>query len=246
MHINDLITPCQHGFVHGRSCTTQLIESLDQITEILDGNGQVDVIYKNYAKTFDRVAHECLLKKMEGYGITGSVLGWTRDFLNNRRQKVAVNGQESDWADVLSGVPQGSVLGPLLFVIYINDLPDQIHTVVKMFADDTKIFADTSVEGMQELLQEDIKRLDDWAKTWQLTFNTSKCKVMHLGKNRNPCSSYYMDKEGEDVILERTRLEKDLGVHIDDELKMSKHAEQQANKANKLLGLIRRSLVYLD
>ena len=117
--------------------------------------------------------------------------------------------------------------------------------MVRMFADDTKLFANTSIEGMNSKLQDDIKSLENWAREWQLTFNASKCKVMYLG-SRNRCCKYVMEKEGETVELERTRVEKDLGVHIDDDLKLSKHAEAQVNKANKLLGLIRRSLTYLD
>jgi len=242
---NDLLTPCQHGFVEGKSCTTQLLECLDIWTEILDIGGYVDVIYMDYAKAFDKVAHQRLLKKMECYGITGHVLNWTRSFLNCRRQKVAVNGEESSWSNVLSGVPQGSVLGPLLFVIYINDLPEQVHTMVRMFADDTKVFADASARGAVQEIQEDIIRLDNWAKEWQLTFNAKKCKVMYVGK-KNPCHEYKMEQEGVQIELERTRVEKDLGVHIDDQLKFSDHTEIQVNKANKLLGLIRRSYTYLD
>ena len=172
---NELLTSCQHGFVEGRSCVTQLLECLDLWTSILDKGGLVDVVYMNYAKAFDKVAHERLVTKLEGYGITGKVLGWIHNFLTGRRQKVVVNGEESDWAEVLSGVPQGSVLGPVLFICYINDLPEVIHTTVKMFADDTKVFADVSDASNITEIQEDINRLDEWAKKWQLTFNAGKC-----------------------------------------------------------------------
>ena len=242
---NKLITQCQHGFVSGKSCSTQLIECLDIWTEILDNHGQVDIIYLDYAKAFDKVPHERLIKKLEGYGIGGNILNWTHDFLRNRRQKVAVNGEESNWSNVLSGVPQGSVLGPVLFVVYINDLPETVHSTVKMFADDTKLFSDTSLEENYRELQDDIHTLTSWAKEWQLTFNAAKCKVMQLGK-RNIDRKYYMMQDGEPVELETTKLEKDLGVHIDDELKISQHTEIQVNRANKLLGLLRRSLTYLD
>ena len=113
---NDLINPCQHAFVPGKSCTTQLLECLDIWTEVLDGAGHMDVVYIDYDKAFDKVAHEKLLKKMVGYGIKGYILNWTRDFLRNRRQMVAVNGDESNWAEVLSGVPQGSILGSHCFL----------------------------------------------------------------------------------------------------------------------------------
>ena len=135
-----------------------------------------------------------------------------------------INGEESSWADVLSGVPQGSVIGPLLFVIYINDLPEEVHTMVKMFADDTNIFTDTSRNEMAHELQEDIQRLDKWAGKWQLTFNADTCTVMHIGV-KNQHRNYTMIK-GDDVIeLEKTRIEKDMGVNVDNQLKFSNHIE---------------------
>eukprot|EP00794_Sanderia_malayensis_P016301 gene16301-17938_t len=192
LYNNKLLTDCQHGFVRRRSCITQLLECLDVWTEILDSGGNVDVVYMDYAKAFDKVAHIRLLKKLQGYGLTKQILDWIRSFLNGRRQRVKVNGEVSRWADVLSGVPQGSVLGPVLFVCYINDLPDEIHTHVKLFANDTKVYADVSKSISSQELQGDITRLDEWARKWQLAFNSSKCKVMHMG-NKNPQQSYYME-----------------------------------------------------
>ena len=122
----------------------------------MDKGGYLDVIYLDFAKAFDKVAHQRLLIKMQGYGINQEIVKWTQSFLTDRKQKVVVNGEESTWADVLSGVPQGSVIGPLLFVIYINDLPGEVHTTVKMFADDTNIFTDE----MAHELQEDIGYID--------------------------------------------------------------------------------------
>ena len=231
--------------MEGKSCTTQLLECLDLWTGILDSGGFIDVVYMDYAKAFDKVAHERLVRKLEGYGVKGKVLQWIHNFLTGRRQKVAVSGEESGWSEVLSGVPQGSVLGPLLFVVYINDLPEEVHTTVRMFADDTKVFVDVSEPEKVRELQEDIERLDVWAKKWQMTFNATKCKVMHIGK-KNPCTQYKMTQNGEEVTLERTSVEKDLGVHVDDQLKFSQHTEIKVNKANKLLGMIRRSYTHLD
>ena len=152
---------------------------------------------------------------------------------------------DCSWSDVLSGVPQGSVLGPLLFVCYINDLPDVIHTTVKIFADDTKVFADVSKEGGIRELQEDVQRLEECAMKWQLTFNIDKCKVMHIGL-KNPKNDYVMTRDSKEIKLESTILEKDLGVNVDDKLKFDRHTEIQVNKANKMLGMIRRSYTYLD
>jgi hypothetical protein len=242
---NNLLTNCQHGFVSGKSCNTQLLECMDIWTEIIDNGGYLDVIYLDFAKAFDKVAHQRLISKMEGYGVNNEILKWTECFLTDRKQKVVINGEESSWADVLSGVPQGSVIGPLLFVIYINDLPEEVHTTVKIFADDTKLFTDISRDQMAQELQNDIHRLDKWAEKWQLKFNADKCKVMHIGQ-KNQQRSYDMKKRGEMIELEKTIMEKDLGVNIDNQLKFSNHIEMQVNKGNKLLGLIRRSFTYLD
>eukprot|EP00794_Sanderia_malayensis_P011225 gene11225-12404_t len=242
---NNLLACCQHGFVEGKSCITQLLECLDIWASILDKGGCLDIVYMDFAKAFDKVPHERLVRKRKGLGVTGSVINWIYSFLSGRRQKVVVDGEESTWSDVVSGVPQGSVLGPTLFVCYINDLPEVIHTTVKIFADDTKVFTDVSTEGGIIELQEDIQRLQDWAKKWQLTYNIDKCKVMHIGL-KNPKNDYVMVRDGEEIKLESTVLEKDLGVNVDDKLKFDRHTEIQVNKANKMLGMIRRAYTYLD
>eukprot|EP00794_Sanderia_malayensis_P002671 gene2671-3090_t len=183
--------------------------------------------------------------KLQGYGLTKQILDWIRSFLNGRRQRVKVNGEVSRWADVLSGVPQGSVLGPVLFVCYINDLLDEIHTHVKLFADDTKVYADVSKSIKSQELQGDIARLDEWERKWQLAFNSSKCKVMHMG-NKKTQQSYYMEVDNKSVELKKTELKKDIGVHVDNKLKFDRHVEIQFNKANKILGLIRRAFTFID
>ena len=242
---NSLLTEYQHGFVPGRSCSTQLIECLDIWTDILDSGGCADVIYMDYAKAFDKVAHLRLLTKIESYGIHGQVLKWIGAFLSGRRQKTCVNGEVSSWSNVLSGVPQGSVLGPLLFVLFINDLPEVIQTLVRIFADDTKLFTNTIDPASYELLQDDVNRLTKWAEKWNLVFNTDKCCVLHLGRH-NPKRQYKMVVDNVEYILQETELEKDLGINVDPRLSFTKHIEIQTNKANKILGIIRRSFTYLD
>ena len=135
---NGLINDNQHGFVPGRSCITQLLVVLDHWTDILDDHGALDAIYLDFAKAFDKVPHERLLLKVENHGIKGNALKWIRDFLSNRQQRVVINGTHSAWAPVTSGIPQGSVLGPLLFVIFVNDMPDVMKSFLCMFADDAK------------------------------------------------------------------------------------------------------------
>ena len=246
MWSNELLTDFQHGFVSGRSCSSNLLAVLDAWTDSLDSGLCVDAIYLDFAKAFDTVPHQRLLTKLQGYGIREDVLGWIGQFLQGRRQRVSVNGSRSNWSAVTSGIPQGSVLGPALFVIFINDLPKVVQTTAQMFADDTKLFTSIANEDDREQLQEDLDRLVGWSKTWQLRFNAGKCKTLHLGRN-NPHHSYTMEStSGEHITLEETVLEKDLGVHVDPELKFSKHVETQANKANRILGLIRRSYEHLD
>ena len=137
---NGLINDNQHGFVPGSSCITQLLVALDHWTDILDNHGALDAIYLDFAKAFDKVPHERLLLKVENHGIKGNALKWIRDFLSNRQQRVVINGTHSVWAPVTSGIPQGSVLGPLLFVIFVNDMPDVVKSFLYMFADDAKLF----------------------------------------------------------------------------------------------------------
>jgi len=140
MKHNNLFTPYQHDFTAGRSCITQLLAALNFWTKSLDGGDSVDIIYFDFAKAFNSVPHTCLLTKLKSYGLTENLLRWLESYLVGRKQIVVINGETSAWCDVLSGVPQGSVLGPLLFNIYVNDMPTQVSSSVRQFADDLKMF----------------------------------------------------------------------------------------------------------
>ena len=152
MKQNQLFSKSQHGFLTVRSCTTQLLEFLEDITTALDQGDDVDVIYLDFCKAFDKVPHKQLLKKLWGYGIRGNVHAWVKDFLTDRSLLVKINGASSEPVNVTSGVPQGSKLGPILFLIYINDLPDTIAAIIKLFAGDAKVYRSIStVENVNEV-----------------------------------------------------------------------------------------------
>ena len=185
LQTNRLLSPHQHGFRPARSCASQLLEVLDFLTMALDEGKSVDIIYLDFKKAFDSVPHARLLHKVEAYGITGNILGWIKAFLSDRSQQVLIEGVSSKCCKVKSGVPQGLVLGPLLFLLYINDLPDCVKTAVKMFADDLKLYGTSDTSESRKLLQDDLCNLEDLSTKWQLPFNVAKCKVLHFGP-KNP------------------------------------------------------------
>ena len=194
LEANKLIKNSQHGFMKGRSCATNLLEFLEKATTVVDGGGNFDVIYLDFAKAFDKVPRRRLMKKVKAHGIRGPLLGWINEWLSGRRQRVVLNGKFSSWEEVLSGVPQGSVLGPLLFIIFINDLDASAATVdvIKKFADDTKLGQDVTDPRRCEALQASLDGLVEWAATWGMQFNVAKCKVLHLGA-RNTKHVYTMN-----------------------------------------------------
>ncbi|XP_076061759.1 uncharacterized protein LOC143037434 isoform X1 [Oratosquilla oratoria] len=176
------------------------------------------------------------ITKLALHGISGSLLGWTSNWLKGRKQRVVLNGKTSGWKSVASGVPQGSVLGPLLFIVYINDIDHGLKSTVSKFADDTKLCGVANDHSNQLDIQEDLDKLQQWSEKWLMKFNTSKCKVMHLGKNN---SKYDYKLFGNS--LTKVDSEKDLGVIISNDLKSSKQCISASEKANKILGLIARS-----
>ena len=182
--------------------------------------------------------------KLKSYYIEGGILAWIIAFLSGRSQVVKVNDEESVSAPVLSGIPQGSVLGPLLFILYINDLPEILNCETFLFADDTKIFREISSKEDSLALQSDIDELESWSKKWLLKFNIEKCHVLTLGKLENIKHTHrYLICQNE---LEHVFDEKDLGVIFDSDLKFEDHISMKVNKANVIAGLIRRSFSFLD
>ena len=241
---NKLVRLSQHGFLSGRSTTTNLLVYLETLTKLLDEGHEVDVLYLDFAKAFDKVPHKRLLQKCKGVGLDGKLLEWIKVWLSGRKQRVVLNGSASEWSDVLSGVPQGSVLGPTLFLIYINDIDlavDVTGSVILKFADDTKIAMVVETEEQKDEMQGAITRLMKWSDEWQMLFNLDKCHVMHLGRG-NKEFSYFM---GDNRLISVDQ-EKDLGVTLHKSLKPSIQCSKAALKANQVLGQISRSVTYRD
>ena len=190
--------------------------------------------------------HARLLTKLKAYGITGNLVHWLEDFVSGRTQQVTVQGAESEWVQVSSGVPQGSVLGPILFLLYVNDLPDSTQNWTRLFADDTKVSIGFLAESECESLQSDINKLTAWSQTWQLNFNAKKCKVMHIGK-KNPGHQYHMtDQSGQIAQITAVTEEKDLGVTVDSNLNFKGQVRAVTKKANSMTGILVRNFKHLD
>ena len=204
---NNLISDNQHGFRPNRSCVTQLLEVIHDLSQALDKDSCVDVIYLDYSKAFDSVSHEGLMAKLGSYGIDRKVQRWIRNFLLDRTQRVVVNRIQSLAAQVTSGVPQGSVLGPILFLMFINDISDDVRNTLKLFADDFKIYK--TIKSHQDALelQNDLDCLMSWSDRWQLSFNVNKCKVLHMGLT-NMQHRYKMRYGDDKVALSEVESEK--------------------------------------
>ena len=239
-HVRDSINEAQHGFIHGRSCATQLLSTLHRIGQLLDKNTQTDILFIDFAKAFDSVDHVILLRKLKDYGIAGNLYRWFSDYLYNRTQRVVVEGAASSWSPVTSGVPQGSILGPMLFLLFINDLPDVIpeSTSTGLYADDTKLYREIATPEDCSQLQEALSCADVWSKDNNINFNPSKCKILTFSRRKTPfLFEYYLGSSE----LKRVNDEVDLGITVTSNLSWTTHINKIKVKANRLLGLLRRT-----
>ena len=234
-----ILTPLNHGFRSKFSCETQLLVTLQDLLSAQDVNCQIDLAVLDFSKAFDTVPHERLLGKLDFYGVQGPILNWIAAFLKNRVQSVVVDGARSKPVDVMSGVPQGTVLGPLLFLLHINDLPSVVTSQVRLFADDCLMYRPIRSIADQVALQCDLSALERWGSAWGMRFNASKCQVMHICKPHNTKPYMYSLC---DTILETVSEAKYLGVTLTHELSWSTHVNLVATKANRTLGFLRRNL----
>ena len=229
----------QHGFLPKRSTTTNLVTYTDFLTNELDKGHPVDVLYLDFAKAFDKVPHKRLIQKLKWYRLDMKLIQWIEAWLRDRKQRVIVNGVPSEWADVISSVIQGSVLGPILFTIYINDVDICLHPhvgFISKFADDTKVAKVVKDDSAAFEMQAIINNLGNWSRQWEMKFNLEKCCILHFGFN-NQKFQYTMNG----AVLQSESQQKDLGIIITDSCKPSDQCAAAAKKANQVLGRINRA-----
>ena len=232
-----LIRKSQHGFKPSKSCTTNLLEFLEVATRTVDEGNNLDVVYLDFSKAFDLVPRKWLLSKLKAHGFGGPLLHWIDKWLTDQKQRIVLNGKASAWAAVKSGVPQGSILGPILFAFFINDLEDDIDiTVLVKFTEDTKLGQEIKSREDCEQLQSALIALERWAARWGMRFNTDKCHVLHIGRTNGRW----------DYTLAKVESERDIGVLVSTNLKTSEQCYKAANIATAVLGQILRAFSYQD
>ena len=236
---HDILVPYQHGFREGLSCDTQLIQFIDDLHTGVNTAKQVDCIVMDFAKAFDKVSHDRLLYKLEGYGIRGKTLSWISDFLHGRSQRVVIDGENSSSCPVTSGVPQGSVLGPILFLLYINDIGDNISSQIRLFADDTILYKVINSDADAAMLQADIDKLEKWCDDWQMTFHPAKCNLLRVSTSRSPIKVSY-NLSGH--TLELVQKVKYLGVTITSNLRWDAHTTNVRHSSEATLRFLKRNL----
>lgn len=237
LHENNLITVKQSGFRPGDSTTNQLSHLYHLFCKALDDKKEVRVVFCDISKAFDRVWHEGLLYKLKNIGITGKLLKWFENYLHKRKQRVVIDGENSNWKEVPAGVPQGSVLGPLLFLIYINDLVDTVDSEIRLFADDTTVFVfvDNPVLSAEQL-NKDLERMKEWADQWLITFSPPKTKSMTISWKK-PKLNHPPLFMGNDQ-LENVNEFKHLGLTIQNDLKWGTHINNIVCHATKRLDIM--------
>ena len=231
----------QHGFRAKRSCEFQLLMTTDDISKSMNSGNQVDMAILDFSKVFDKVSHERLSQKLKYYGIDGNTRTWINSFLTDRKQQVVVDNATSDIASVTSGVPQGTVLGPTLFLIYINDIADNITSNIRLFADDCVLYRTINSTSYNITLQEDLNKLVHWSNIWQMDFNVKKCATMHFSSS-NWKQKYEYKMKGE--IPETVSQHPYLGVELSDNLKFNDHIDNITKKSSSTLGYLKRNLKY--
>ena len=234
---HSVLSDKQHGFRSKKHSTeTQLILTTHDLSKCLNNKSQVDMIIMDFSKAFDTVPHNRLLNKLKRYGINNKSHAWILKFLTCHEQRVVISGEHFPWTHVKSSVPQGTVLGPLLFLIYINDLPNNIHSTVRLFADDCVLYREINNQLDSQELQKDLDELTKWEHDWQMHFNPEKCFVM---KERN--IKQFNFTLGNTILQEKDN-HSYLGICITKDLNWNKHIHQITASGKRNLAFIRRNL----
>ena len=236
---NEILYPLQHGFRTSMSCESQLLCFTDDISKNLQRGKQTDVLVMDFSKAFDKVDHNLLCLKLSSYGIRGEINSWISNFLSGRKQCVVVEGEQSTFVPVESGVPQGSVLGPYLFLFYINDIPDGLKSTCRLFADDTIVYLTVKSNSDAEELQDDLNKLAKWEKKWSMEFHPDKCNILYITRNKTPV---VYDYRLHGHTLQHVSSAKYLGVTFNSKLTWGEHIDNMTQKANKTLGFLRRNV----
>ena len=237
IEVNSLLSKNQHAFRPGRSCLSQLLEHIEYVLQLLETKCNIDVVYLDFAKAFDKVDHNILLKKVEKFGIRGKLHQWIQTFLKNRKQQVIVDGKLSEKKEVISGVPQGTVLGPLLFLIYINDLEEDLKkSILRIFADDSKLVKEIRNMSDHDELQDELDLAIKWAEANNMELNHSKFQLLQYGKEQNLKIPY----ETENTNIKSESDIKDLGVYLSADLTWDKQITEAIKMGRKFLGWILR------
>ena len=236
--MHQLLYDRQLGFRAKRSCETQLVMPVEDMSRNVIKGQQPELILLEVSKAFEKVSQEKLLLKLHRYGIRGHVLHWNRAFLANRSQTVVLENEKSSQVSVTSGVPQGSVLGPI-FLVYRIDLPDHVRSRVRLFTDDTAVYLAVSNLEHARILQEDLERLAEWSSEWDMEFNPSKRTVIHVARSKSAFSSQHTLYR---QMLESVSSSKYLQVTLHDHCTWNDHIQNTRTLANKTLGFLRRDI----
>lgn len=242
---NDILTSLQSGFIPGDSTVNQLTFLYNTFCRALDEGKEIRVVFCDIKKAFDRVWHAGLLRKLTACGISDSLHDWFKDYLSNRRQRVVFPGVNSEWAYTKAGVPQGSVLGPLLFLIYINDIVEDIHSNIRLFADDTSLYIIVhDPETSAELLNSDLVKIDDWAEKWLVTFQPPKTESLVISRKTNKPAHPALNMQNQQIKEVDTH--KHLGIHFSSDGSWHQHIQYVKDKAWTRINIMRKLKFKLD
>ena len=237
---NNLINEQQHGFVPGRSCQSQLLVHFKDIYEALEEGVQVDTVFLDFSKAFDKVNHSILLKKVAEHGIKGKIGSWIREFLMNRKFTVIANGHKSEQEDVMSGVPQGTVLAALLFIVMISDIDEDIkECIVRCFADDTRVSKKIEKDEDKQKLQDGLNKIYKWSEDNLMMFNENKFEQLSYGETKNVQDFLYRNPLNEEI--KRGKIVKDLGVVTSSDLSFKEHIQSITLSCRIISGMILRT-----